>query len=240
MLDGSLNNLNISYAKIKLIFSSYSLMGNGARGFPDGKSDCDNCTNPDCKTECKSMKYSKPYDPNSYGYDAGDSSDWKEGVYTRVHRDIDIIKAMRSWLNLNDISNEHIHEDETKIVKELNYIPTTIPTTIPEVIPTTISTTLPEVIPTTIATTVPGIIPTTIYTTIPDMIPTITPSTIILPTTIVQTSVFTTIIETNMNNYQEKYYECDEESNRLNLCISCNREKDYYPVHYNNQIQKIC
>lgn len=54
------------------------------------------------------MPYSKAYDPNSCGYDVGQGGSWKEGVYTRVHRDMDIVNAMRKWQGLaqaNDASS---------------------------------------------------------------------------------------------------------------------------------------
>jgi alpha-amylase len=63
---------------------------------PDGKSDCSLCT-VDCDT-CKGMPYQQAYDPTSTGYDKGD------GKYTRTHRDIEIVNAMRSWMGLSSIS----------------------------------------------------------------------------------------------------------------------------------------
>ena len=69
-------------------------MINGAIGFPDGYSDCNNSTK---KTECiKSVPYVKAYEPLSKGYD-----NFIEGNYTRIHRNIQIVNAMRSWLNLS-------------------------------------------------------------------------------------------------------------------------------------------
>ena len=74
--------------KMKLLLSSYSFMENGGAGFPDGKSECSACTGEQCKKNCeKSVPYQKAYNPNSIGYDTGDKSNWKEGSYTRVHRD---------------------------------------------------------------------------------------------------------------------------------------------------------
>jgi alpha-amylase len=73
--------------QIKALLSSYSFMNNGAQGIPDGKSDCANCVGDQCKSCSRSMAYQKAFDPNSCGYDSGDSGNWKEGVYTRVHRD---------------------------------------------------------------------------------------------------------------------------------------------------------
>lgn len=76
-------------------------MNNGAQGIPDGLSDCAICEGDQCKSCGKSMKYSKAYDPNSCGYDSGDSGNWKEGVYTRVHRDQQIVNSMRKWMGLS-------------------------------------------------------------------------------------------------------------------------------------------
>ena len=98
--------------KIKIIFSSYSLI-NGANGFPDGKSDCSKCNTIDCKRFCKkSVPYSKAYDPLSRGYDAGSINNWKEGTYTRIHRDINIISAMREWMGLNLLNKDELYNIE--------------------------------------------------------------------------------------------------------------------------------
>ena len=87
--------------KIKVIFSSYSLM-NISKGIPDGKSDCKKCKNEVCKQECKnSVPYQKAYNPLSIGYDSGDENNWKEGTYTRIHRSIDIVNSMRKWMGFN-------------------------------------------------------------------------------------------------------------------------------------------
>jgi len=87
--------------QIKTLLSSYSFMNDGAAGFPDGQSDCDNCKGDQCNSCSKSMKYSKAFDDSSCGYDTGDSGNWKEGVFTRVHRDQDIINSMRGWMGLS-------------------------------------------------------------------------------------------------------------------------------------------
>ena len=98
---------NSTNSKIKLYFSSYSNMNNGGIGFPDGKSDCQKCINEECKSTCtKSVPYQKAYNPLSVGYDAGDGEDWKEGTYTRVHRNIDIVNSMREWMKLDLFENE--------------------------------------------------------------------------------------------------------------------------------------
>ena len=93
--------------KIKLVYSSYSIMENGAFGFPDGKSDCKKCITEQCKDECtKSVPYQKAYKPLSIGYDSGDETNWKEGTYTRIHRNFDIVNAMRQWMGLTLFENE--------------------------------------------------------------------------------------------------------------------------------------
>jgi alpha-amylase len=96
--------------KIRLVLSSYTFMGNGAMGFPDGESDCSKCVGEDRCKGCKSMAYSKAHDTNACGYTClSDSGEWLEGVYTRVHRDKSIIMAMRKWMNLPlDVSNEDL------------------------------------------------------------------------------------------------------------------------------------
>ena len=99
--------------KIKLLLSSYSFMENGGAGFPDGKSDCSSCTGEQCKNNCsKSVPYQKAYNPNSTGYDTGDKSNWKEGSYTRVHRDMATINAMRKWMGLEELNEQQLYGAE--------------------------------------------------------------------------------------------------------------------------------
>lgn len=87
--------------KIKLVLSSYSFMNAGAAGYPDGLSDCDKCKGEHCSDCSKSMKYSKAYDADACGYTCEVDGQWMEGVYTRVHRDVEIINAMREWQGLS-------------------------------------------------------------------------------------------------------------------------------------------
>ena len=109
--------------KIKLVLSSYSFMNNGGRGYPDGKSDCSRCTGEQCRNYCtKSVPYQKAYNPTSRGYDSGNSWDWKEGTYTRVHRDISIVNAMRQWMGLNSLSEQELYGRELEKAKEMNMI----------------------------------------------------------------------------------------------------------------------
>ena len=121
-------------------------------------------------------------------------------------------------------------------------IPTTIITTIPTTIPTTSITTIQTTIPTTIITTIPTIIPTTSITTIPTTLITTIPTSLITnnPTTIIST-IFTEeiTITSNFINCEEKCLRCDNESKKLNLCISCNEPKNYYKVNYNNNPNQI-
>lgn len=86
--------------QIKTVLSSYTFMNNGAAGIPDGKSDCSKCVGAMCGGCTKSMPYSKAFDANACGYTCLVNGQWKEGVYTRVHRDFDIINAMRAWQGL--------------------------------------------------------------------------------------------------------------------------------------------
>ena len=107
--------------KIKLLLSSYSFMNNGGRGYPDGKSDCSACTGEHCRNNCrKSVPYQKAYNPNSKGYDTGNAGDWKEGTYTRVHRDQAIINAMRQWMGLATLNEEQLYGKERLKAKQMN------------------------------------------------------------------------------------------------------------------------
>ena len=99
--------------KIKLLLTSYSFASSGGAAPPDGFSDCSKCASEKCKNECKkSVPYQKAYDPNSQGYDTGDSGNWKYGSYTRVHRDKEIINAMRYWMGLESLSDEQLYAKE--------------------------------------------------------------------------------------------------------------------------------
>lgn len=55
-------------------------MDNGAAGFPDGSSDCDNCVGENCDQCTKSMKAATAFDDASCGYDSGDGGDRKSVV----------------------------------------------------------------------------------------------------------------------------------------------------------------
>ena len=107
--------------KIKLVLSSYSFMDNGGAGYPDGYSDCSKCTGEQCRNNCsKSVPYQKAYNPLSKGYDTGNSWDWKQGSYTRVHRDQSIINSMRQWMGLSQLSEDQLYGAERKKAEQMN------------------------------------------------------------------------------------------------------------------------
>ena len=100
--------------KIKSIFSSYSTINN-ANGFPDGKSDCSKYKIKECT---KSVPYQEAYSRFSTGYDTGSLLNWKEGEYTRVHRDLQIINSMREWMGLNILAKDNLYKNERKLLSE--------------------------------------------------------------------------------------------------------------------------
>lgn len=83
---------------IRFILSSYYFT-HGSSGVPDGKSKCSMCT-----VTCESCREDVPYLP---AYVAGECAYAGTG-YTRVHRDIRIINAMRSWMKLGSINGGDI------------------------------------------------------------------------------------------------------------------------------------
>ena len=89
--------------QIKIVFSSYKMI-NGAQGIPDGYSDC-STTIEGCN---KSVPYVKAYEPLSKGYD-----NVSDGNYTRIHRNIDIVNAMRFWMGFNNnLTEEELYKNE--------------------------------------------------------------------------------------------------------------------------------
>lgn len=90
--------------QIKLVLSSYTFIeSRGAYSFPDGASDCRNCQSDNCRSKCsKTMPESKAHQDDVCGYTCLENGSWTEGVYTRVHRDFAIIKALRRWMQLPD------------------------------------------------------------------------------------------------------------------------------------------
>ncbi|KAF3219913.1 hypothetical protein TWF679_010369 [Orbilia oligospora] len=80
--------------QIRNILSSYMFMDNGASGYPDGHSDCSLYTGNQPRSACLGVPYDQAYVANACGYTMS------QGKYTRVHRDLSIINAMRSWVGL--------------------------------------------------------------------------------------------------------------------------------------------
>ncbi|CAF4387923.1 unnamed protein product, partial [Rotaria sordida] len=79
---------------IRFILSSY-YHTYGDLGIPNGKSSCDLCTVM-CETCRKSVPSIKAHEPMACAY-VGNG-------YTRTHRDIPVINAMRAWMKLTAIS----------------------------------------------------------------------------------------------------------------------------------------
>lgn len=80
---------------IKLVLSSYMFMDNGAAGFPDGYSDCSLYTGSQSASGCLGVPKDTAYVASACGYQM------VAGKYTRVHRDLSIINAMRAWVGLS-------------------------------------------------------------------------------------------------------------------------------------------
>ena len=114
-------NDNSINSKIRIIFSSYSLDSSGGTGFPDGYSDCTGINN--CKYSVGKVK---AYEPLSTGYDTGDRDHWIYLNYTRVHRDIFIVNSMRTFMNLDNLTEDELYRYER--YKVFGF-PTTVPTT---------------------------------------------------------------------------------------------------------------
>ncbi|KAJ3180357.1 hypothetical protein HDU85_004062 [Gaertneriomyces sp. JEL0708] len=87
---------------IRTILSSYSFTNEGGAGFPDGHSDCKLYKGVAPVAGCRGMPYSPAHDLASCGYSVVQNGQWKEGVYTRVHRDLQIINAMRRWMGIGN------------------------------------------------------------------------------------------------------------------------------------------
>ncbi|KAG9233391.1 glycoside hydrolase superfamily [Amylocarpus encephaloides] len=79
---------------IKLVLSSYMFMDAGGAGFPDGLSDCGLYTGSSPASACLGVPKDAAFVEGSCGYTM------QQGKYTRVHRDLSIINAMRGWVGL--------------------------------------------------------------------------------------------------------------------------------------------
>ncbi len=78
---------------IRMVLSSY-YWDAASYGVPDSHSDCSKCTS-QCSS-CRTTPFSAAYNATSCGYDSE--------RYTRVHRDLSVVNAMRSWMHLGSVS----------------------------------------------------------------------------------------------------------------------------------------
>ena len=86
---------NDSQLPIRLVLSSFWFdLSQGAYGIPDGLSDCARCR-VNCDKCVASMPYSPARQAGAPGY-----TPRALGAYTRVHRDLAIVNAMRAWVHL--------------------------------------------------------------------------------------------------------------------------------------------
>ncbi|KAL7713102.1 alpha-amylase [Entamoeba marina] len=92
--------------KHRLLLSSYTQLGdtNGNDGFPDGLSDCSLCVGDYCGS-CKSIPKRDAYVAGASGYTV---EGFRGSDYTRTHRDITVINAMRGWMGLDSITSEEL------------------------------------------------------------------------------------------------------------------------------------
>ncbi|KAF4042141.1 Alpha amylase [Phytophthora infestans] len=86
--------------QIKVVLSSYTWFTNGAGGFPDGYSDCSGFDSSQGQKCTASVPYEKAFRAGSCGYTV---DGFAGGKYTRVHRDLSIVNAMRSWVGLSSV-----------------------------------------------------------------------------------------------------------------------------------------
>lgn len=91
---------------IRMVLSSFWLPENmNDYGIPDGKSNCDSClVTCDTCDAAQSLNYTAAYKQGSAGY----TGNMVGGHYTRVHRDVGIINAMRGWMDLTPISEKEL------------------------------------------------------------------------------------------------------------------------------------
>ena len=82
---------------IRMVLSSFYWQGNSF-GVPDGLSDCSKCTI-NC-SGCMTTTADSAYSAESCGYDSKS--------YTRAHRDIQVVNAMRSWMHMDPVSTSSL------------------------------------------------------------------------------------------------------------------------------------
>jgi len=81
---------------IRLVLSSYYWQGSSG-GVPDGLSDCSICAL-SCSS-CRTTAAWSAYSATSCGYDS---------TYTRPHRDLSIVNAMRKWMHLSSVTSSEL------------------------------------------------------------------------------------------------------------------------------------
>ena len=117
-----INNLFLhpryNYA-IRFVFSSFSIKD--INGIPDGKSEKSFCATTACLQNTVDLPFKRAFNPHSRGYDCGNGEgNWTYGEYSRVHRDADVINAMREWMFSTPdkhLTNEELYtHDELKAI----------------------------------------------------------------------------------------------------------------------------
>ena len=85
-------------------------------GIPDGKSEKSFCASDVCLQYTTDLPFKRAYNPYSTGYDCGEGEEnWKNNEYSRIHRDINIVNAMREWMyNIDekDLTDEDLYSNE--------------------------------------------------------------------------------------------------------------------------------
>jgi len=112
-----INNLFLhpryNYA-IRFVFSSFSIKD--INGIPDGKSEKSFCATTACLQNTVDLPFKRAFNPHSRGYDCGNGEgNWTYGEYSRVHRDADVINAMREWMYSKpdkNLTNEQLYTDD--------------------------------------------------------------------------------------------------------------------------------
>ncbi|GLD93561.1 hypothetical protein PINS_up002153 [Pythium insidiosum] len=93
--------------KIKVVLSSYTIFpDNTPAGFPDGLSDCSGFDPSAGQTCTRSVPYERAFRAGSCGYTVEGFS--TVGKYTRVHRDLAIVNAMRNWVGLPAVASSDV------------------------------------------------------------------------------------------------------------------------------------
>ena len=80
---------------VRLLLSSYYWPNDSGFGIPDGKSLCSSCAYT-C-SGCLDTPAATAFSDQSCGYDGSTAS----GYYTRTHRDLSVILAMRKWMQMD-------------------------------------------------------------------------------------------------------------------------------------------